>query len=414
VTIQTGIGKKVAYKKELVAWGTQAVAAGGRYLRRVTSDIDLSKDTYTSNEIVTTYQISDFRHGGRKVSGGIQGELSPGAYFDFMQTAMRRDFAAVTAISSVSLTLATGSALNGVAAWNLTRNDAGNWYTGGVRVGSVIRLSVGSLNAANINKNLIVMAMTSATVLVVIPLNGVALVAEGPIVTCTITMTGMVTYTPTTAQTNDSYSIEHVYADITQSEVFTGCRVSGLDIALPPTGISTCAVSFMGKDVVTGTTAYFTTPTAASTKGVVAAVNGVVKVATIPVGILTGLSIKVDSGMTVGSVVGSIYTPDVFAGRVNVTGQFTAYFDGVTNRDAFLNETEIGLAGVFASNNTATSDFISFVMPRVKLGGATKSDGEQGLILTCPFQALYNSDGSVSDGDENTTLWIQDSNSTMA
>ena len=63
MTIQTGIGKRVAYKKELVAWGTIAVAAGGRYLRRVTSDIDLSKDTYTSNEIVTTYQISDFRHG---------------------------------------------------------------------------------------------------------------------------------------------------------------------------------------------------------------------------------------------------------------------------------------------------------------------------------------------------------------
>ncbi len=40
--------------------------------------------------------------------------------------------------------------------------------------------------------------------------------------------------------------------------------------------------------------------------------------------------------------------------------------------------------------------------------------GEQGLILTCPYTAIYNSDGSVTDGDENTTLWIQDSNSTLA
>jgi hypothetical protein len=170
----------------------------------------------------------------------------------------------------------------------------------------------------------------------------------------------------------------------------------------------------MGKDVETGTTAYFTTPTAASTKGVVAAVNGIVKVAGVPVGILTGLSIRVDGGFTTGSVVGSVYTPDVFAGRVNVSGNFTAYFDGVTQRDAFLNETEVTLSATFATGSGATAEFISFALPRVKLGGATKSDGEQGLIMTCPFQALYNSDGAATDGDENTTLWIQDSNSTMA
>jgi hypothetical protein len=420
MAIQTGVGKKLAYKKE-TTWGTAAGAASARYLRRVTSDIDLSKDTYTSNEIVSNYQVSDFRHGSRKVGGTINGELSPGAYYDFMQSALRRDFTAVTAISSLTISVAAGTAVNGVAVWNVTR-AAGDWYAGGIRTGMVFQFTGGSLAAANLNKNLLVIGFTSAAVIKVIPLNGVALASDTSVASCTATIGGKVTYTPASAHTNDSYSIEHVFNDLTvpKSELFTGCRVSTMAINLPSTGMSTCAVGFMGKDVdtsatVTGGFGYFTTPvTAATSKGVVSAVNGAVLVAGSPQGILTGLTINYDGGMTMGTVVGSVYTPDIFAGRVKVSGQFTAYFDGVTLRDAFLNETEVGIAGVFSSNNTATSDFISFVMPRCKLGGATKSDGEQGLILTCPFTAIYNSDGSVTDGDENTTLWIQDSNSALA
>jgi len=53
-------------------------------------------------------------------------------------------------------------------------------------------------------------------------------------------------------------------------------------------------------------------------------------------------------------------------------------------------------------------------MPRVKIGGAQKSDGEQGLILTCPYQALYNPTSTNTNGLEATTLQIHDSNDTMA
>jgi Phage tail tube protein len=411
MTIQTGVGKKVVAKKEST-WGTKASAGSARYLRRVTSDIDLSKDTYASSEIVSTYQISDFRHGTRKVGGSINGELSPGAYLEFMQSALRRDFTTISDLTAVTLTVASGAVVNGVQTYTLTRS-AGNWYTDGVRTGMVIRITTGLANAANINKNLLVQSFTSATVIVLIPLNGVAMAAEGP-TSSTVAIPGKLTYTPATGHTNDSYSIEHVYSDITQSEVFTGCRISTVDVNLPASGIATVGIGVMGKDVEVATAAYFTTPTASSTKGVVAAVNGVVRVGALPVGILTGLSFKIDGGLSSGQVVGSVYTPDVFVGRVNVTGQFTAYFDGVTQRDAFLAETEIGITATFATGSGAAADFITFALPRVKLGGATKSDGEQGLILTCPFQALYNSDGSVSDGDENTTLWIQDSNGTMA
>lgn len=400
MTIATGVAKQLRFKKE-TAWGTAAGASGAQSLRRVTSDVDLSKDAYQSNEIRSDYQIADYRHGMRKVSGTIKGELSPGTYSAFIQSALRRDFAAVSAISSLSLTIA-GSG----PTYTVTRS-AGDFLTGGIKIGMVVRITAGSVNAANLNKNFFVIGVT-ATVLTVIPIGG-TMVAEGPIASCTVTTVGKVTYTPTSSHTNDSYSIEHWFSDIAQSELFTGCRVSTVDIGLPPSGMATIDVGFMGKDITTATSAYFTSPTAATTTGVLAAVNGALQVNGTTVGIVTGLSVKIDGGMSTGAVVGSNYTPDVFPGRVNVSGQLTAYFQDAAMRDLFINETSFAIIAVFYTGTAAASDFIALALPACKAGGATKSDGEQGLILTMPFQALYNSAGGSGIATEATTLQIQDS-----
>jgi hypothetical protein len=51
--ISKGVAKRVAYKKEGSGWGVLAGAASGKYIRRVTSDFNLTKDTYESGEIRT-------------------------------------------------------------------------------------------------------------------------------------------------------------------------------------------------------------------------------------------------------------------------------------------------------------------------------------------------------------------------
>jgi soluble cytochrome b562 len=105
MALETGVAKKLTYKKE-TTWGTIAGASGGQRLRRVTSDIDLKKDTYQSNEIRDDYQVSDFRHGMRKVEGSIQGELSAKTYGAFFESLLRRDFTTVTSLTGLSLTIA--------------------------------------------------------------------------------------------------------------------------------------------------------------------------------------------------------------------------------------------------------------------------------------------------------------------
>lgn len=404
--IGTGIAKQLRYRQES-AYGIAPGASGAQLLRRVTSSIDLSKDTFQSNELRSDYQIADFRHGTRRVAGSINGELSPRTYGDFIAAALRRAFTNGAAITGLTITIATGSVINGVQTYTATRS-AGSYLTDGVKIGKVVALTAGSFNAANANKNLLVIALT-ATIATVVVLNGSLLVAEGPIATATLTVRGRETFTPTAGHTDLSFAVEHWFADVPTSELFLGCKVNTLALALPPTGISTIEMGLIGQNITTNTTAYYTSPTAPTSTGVMAAVNGALIVGGSPIGICTGLSINVAGGYTGDPVVGTNAIPNVFPGRVNISGSFTAYFDSGSYRDNFVNEDEIGLIVALSTGSGALADFIALSLPRIKLGGATKSDGEQGIVATFPFQALFNAAGGAGVATEQTTLGYQES-----
>jgi len=396
----TGVFKQVAIKRE-TTYGTAPGVSGAALLRRVQSTVDLSKDTYQSNEIRTDFQINDYRHGVRRIKGSVQGELSPGSYSDMFAAMLKRDFTAGVSTAGASVTIAgTGPS------YTLTR-AAGSYLTDGFKLGDVVRLSVGTFNAANINKNLLIVALT-ATVATVYVLNSSALVAEGPIASATVAVQGKKTYIPTSGHTDVSYSLEHWFSDIAQSELYTGIKFDKVQVDLPPTGMAKVNFDVLGQNITTATARYFTSPTALGTKGVVAAVNGLLLVNGVVQAVVTGLQISIDPAFSGDPVVGSNVVPNQFAGPVNVTGQITAYFTDNTLRDLFVNETETSLIVALTADNTATSDVISFALPRIKLGGQQKNDGTGGIAQTFPFQALFNNAGGTGTATEQTTITLQD------
>jgi hypothetical protein len=403
MTFATGVAKQLKYKVE-ATWGTIPVAASAQALRRVTSNLGLKKQTYESNELLPTYQRQDFRHGMRSIEGAINGELSPGTYKDFMAAAVRRAFTAVTAITGATITIA-GSG----PTWTVTRG-AGSWLSDGIKQGYVVRLTAGAFNAANLNKNLIVVAVTSATVLTVAVFPGIAaLVAEGPIASATLSVPGKITFAPTSGHTDLSYSIEHWHADLSLSHVFSGCKISKMDIGLPPTGMATAAFNFLGKDITAAGAEYFTSPTAITSTGVTASVNGILTAQAGLTANVTGLTISLDGNMTTEPIVGSNVYGDIAEGRILVTGQLTAVFQDAVMRDYFINETEVSLAVALSASSAVGSDFVSLALPRIKLGAADIDDGDKTLIITAPFTALYNSAGGAGVQTEQTTIQIQDS-----
>jgi hypothetical protein len=365
---------------------------------------DLTKETYQSEEIRTDQQVADFRHGARSAVATLSGELSPKAYSDFMAALLRKAWAATAAITGASITIA-GTA----GAWTITR-AAGSYLTDGVKVGDVIRLTAGAFNGANINKNLLVHTLT-ATVATCLVLNGSVLVGEGPIATSTVTVVGKRTLIPLTGHTDLSYTIESYFADLSpvQSEMYTGMKPASMAIGLPSTGLATVEIQFQGQNVTTYTAEQFTSPTAAPAFGIAAAVNGVLRVGGVTMTTVRDLSINVNGNYGGGPVVGSNLVPNRFPGRVMVDGQFTAYFDSITLRDAFLNETEISLMAVLTSDNAANSDFIGFSIPRLKVGSASKDDAADGIVQTFTFVGLLKAAGGAGTDSDATTIVIQDS-----
>lgn len=406
MAIASGVAGLVRARKE-TNWGTLAATTGAQTYNRRSCSLDLAKDSYQSEEITPTYQVSDFRHGARRVEGDLTAELSPGGHAAFVQSGLRRDFAAIAA-STATMTIATSTTLGGIQLYTIARS-AGNWLTDGYKAGMVGRLTAGTFNAANLNKNFFVVALGTGT-MTGFPANAVAMVGEGPIANGVFSATGKYTYTPASGQTNDSYTVERWFPDVGQSRVFSGCRVRSLGMQLPPSGMALLSIGFLGKDLAIGTsTAYFASPTAAPSIGKLAAVNGAILIGGTPRGVVTGLDISVDGGHSVGQVVGANVTPDVFVGRVRVSGNVRAYFEDATLLDAFKDETEMALAMAFFTGVTGTADFMSFMLPRVKFGSAAIDDGEKGLEVSASFQALYNSAGGAGQSSEQTTLAIQDS-----
>lgn len=400
MAISKGTAKVVAYKKE-TTWGTAATATGASQLRRVTADFNLEKETYESGEIRVDRQTADFRHGVRSAAGSLNGELSPKSYADFMAAVVARDFSAVTALSGLSVTIAASGAL-----YTVTRS-AGSFITDGVKVGQVIRLTGAGLNANNSNKNLLVVSMT-ALALTVKVLNGTVMTAEGPIASVGVSFPGKQTYVPKTGHTEDSFTVEQWYADIAQSEVFTGMKVGSMAVSLPATGLTTVDFSFMGKDLAQkGTSQYFTSPTAQGTDGIFAAVNGAMVVNGQVVGLITSADFTVERAMENATAVGSNSIAEVFTGRITASGNLSVYFQDATFRNYFDDETSVSVVMTLTTSNTATSDFVSFVLPKVKLNGHSVDDGELGLTASVPFQALLNDVETA--GLMGTTFMVQDS-----
>lgn len=377
--------------------------SGGQILRRVSSTLKLAKDTYTSSEINSHLQITDFRHGVKRVTGGIvSGEFSPGTYWDLFEAALRGTAAAAVSAGNAELTSLAASA----SASTLTCGG-GNPVDEGFRVGSIVRATNLS-ETANNSKNFLIAGFSGASnrTIAVYP----APTDMGADTSFTLAEVGQSVIAPASGLVQRKFAIEHYFSDASLARLFTEVRVEGFNWQCPSTGLSMVDFTGMGRDmeVYDGTDApFFTGPTAETSTGLGAAVNGVLYFQGSRVGICTGFNVQVALQASSEPVVGQNYVPDVFLTRINVTGQATVLLEDATFMNYHKNETEVSLLAMLTSNSDDDSPAASVYLPRIKLGDAdVPLQGEAGLIQTCPFQALKYA--TAGDGIEATTIRLHD------
>jgi len=394
MSIQSAVSVDILREKE-TAWGVLNVSPNMARQRRVNSTLALTKETFQSAEARTDRNISDFRHGVRRVAGDLTGELSLEAWDWAIENGMGTAWDTEISDSNTEFTSVALSS----GTWTM---GSGSMYTEGYKIGDVITFGATLSESANNNVNFTILTMPTATTFTTFP-TGTDFGADTAF---TITRTGRKTIIGTA---EDSYTIEQGYPGITQYELFTGCSVAQLGFSLPATGMAGITATINGKDAsaLTGSTRDGT-PTAVTANDILAASNGSLIVDATQVAVVTGMNFSVNNNITSEAVVGANVVPDLFWGQSNVSGTMTAYFEDATLINAFINETAVKIHMQLAEPTGAPAGFMKFSMNNVKLGGATKDiPNSGGVLLTLPFQALKT---SGANGLDVSALTIQVSN----
>jgi tail tube protein len=406
MTIATGVNKTLAFKKQTGLGAKAPAGAGGtaQYMRRVTCTLDLTKASYQSAEILPSQQRRDMRHGVRSVTGSLHAEMSVAGYQKPMESVLRQ--AAQAIVTTGALTNVTSAATT--TPQGTYSRAAGSFFTDGFCVGDVITAAGWTAPALANNAHSALIVALTATLMTVQFLDGGAMVAKAAGDSVTISQAGKKTFIPATGQTRDYYTIEHFFSDTVESEVFSDCVFTGMNVSLPPTGMATVDFPIMGLNAVGAQAQYFTTPAPAPTGSIEAAVNGVLLLNGAAVGIVTGCTFNVNGNYSkANGVVGANVDPDIYPGPVDTTGQLTVLFQDHTIRDLFYNETVSSFTVVLQDSGVAAPGFTAFTFPKVKFSGATKDDTNAALTLTMPFTALENT--TTGAGSLGTSVSVQDS-----
>lgn len=392
-----GINKVVIAKREST-WGVKASNTGGQLYRRVTGSFQLEKDTYQSNEINTSQQVKDYRHGTRRSSGALSGEISGSAYTDFIQAALRRDF--TSGVTTGAIIVLSTDETAGVSKFI---RSTGSFVTDGFKNGDVIDVS-GFTSPQN-NGIFVSVAVSALEIIVEHFDEDGVLVTEAAGDTVTILAKGKSTYVPLTGHTSDSFTVEEFYDDDNISRTFLGQIVDTMALNIAPNSMATIDFNFMGKNAEAPTgSQYFTSPTAQPSEGVYSGPDGLLILNGVASRKVTSLTLNVANGTTMEAVIGSVVNGAKSRGKVTVTGSLSAIFDSSAILGYFDDETEISLT--YALRSADGTESFAVHMDRVKVNSSTLDDGEKTVILSADFQALEAT--GTATGTLASTLRIMD------
>lgn len=185
-----------------------------------------------------------------------------------------------------------------------------------------------------------------------------------------------------------SFVLERVFNDIGQYEYFTGCEVNTLSFTVEPNSMVTGSIGIVGKNIEFSTTPLDPSPDPSLTASPFDGFKGVLEEGGAVIAVITSVEISIDNSIEAQFVIGSDTAEALTAGRINITGTITAFFENMDLLQKFVNETESMLK--FTLGDGVRESYV-FTLPRIKYsGGENPVDGEGVITLNMPFQALYD------------------------
>lgn len=373
------VGKNVSirYKVES-SFGTPVTGASGEELRfhEGSPVLTLDRQQIIDPESRDDGMTSMFRLGSKRVTGSYRGTLSVGSWNTLIAALFRTTFTAAT----TAITCDGGGTYTSLAVTNqntLTLVGTGSFLTQGVRVGDVVRLGA---TAADNDINAVV-ASVAANVITVLGTPWANFTAD-----TNATLQIQKKIKNSTTLTRSSYTFEHYFGDLDESEQFAGCRVVSMKLTWQPNQVVMVEFGLVGKTMTnlgTASAPGLTSPTEYVSIGLVVA-DASVYLAGTAIATITGGELMFDLGGEGIDVVGADSTPDVYEGTMQITGQLTAVRTALTasHLARFLAETDnVELSLMFVEPDASVPiDFFHVFLPRLKYAGVTPS----GIGTTAP------------------------------
>lgn len=184
------------------------------------------------------------------------------------------------------------------------------------------------------------------------------------------------------------FTIERVFNDIKQYQVFKGCAVNTFNLSIQSNAIVTGTIGVVGKSSAISGTTIATSTSTSSMHSPLDSFSGALTENDLPIATITGIELNINNGINPAFVIGSPDAAALLPARINVSGRVSAYFSDLTLLNKFINEEESNLAITLGPEEGPS---YKIVLPRIKYTGGSNAVSNEGAIqLDMPFQAVYD------------------------
>lgn len=369
------------------AYGTVPGAGNYKYLRMTGESLNYDVSKESSKEIRSDRQNGGATTVDAQAAGSINFHFQYAEYETLMAGALQSAWT-VFGVNGVGATF-TGTFVVGPPSTitaSVATSGASDFTT--IQKGQWIKLSAPT--HGNDGKIVRVSLTTAPTTTVITLDSNTPLLVGAGVANCTVATARLVNGT-----TQNSYSIEKQFNDITQFLTFQGMTVSKMNLSFASAAITDGSFEFMGKTVTRATsTALPGTPVASYTYDIHNAVRGVGQLweggSPLTSTFVKSMTMALNNNLRGQKAIGNLGNVGIGTGDIELTGTCEVYFADGTIYDKFLADTYTSI--IISSVDTSGNGYV-ITLPRVCLMNAKiVAQGENQDIMASFDYACYADD----------------------
>jgi hypothetical protein len=356
-------------------------------LRNTGTTLMVGKDTFPSEEMRSDRQISDFRHGNKRIEGEVTFEPSYGAFDELLEAALQGSWSSdVLKVGTTQRSISVGRLFEDISQMILFDGVMISTFSLNVQINTMVTGTFGLVGQSGASPSVVMFVLPGGTIEIgdiftLSDKDGNALVAfTATAGTVANVVAGLV------AAWN--LSTNAICSRYTAADVGTTHMTLTADAAGSWDEVVATTTDGGGNATETMIITYspIRPATAAASNQPFDAFTGTIKEGGSATTVILSLEFTLDNGLAPAHILMNDEAQDQINGRSNLTGNITAYFEDVVLYNKFINETASSLEITLEDPDANT---LAFLIPNVKYGGAETPVSDEGpVIVTLPFQAL--------------------------